>query len=84
MESLYAEIGRRQLRIEAQDVEYEKLLQLLAGVLTGEIARSRVLVNLTDRNWACVPAGEMPAMPGTINGLPVCVTGKPETNDGTP
>ncbi len=73
MDELYAMVGRKQATIETQDAAYTAILRQLAGVVSGEIDRSRVLVNLTDRTWIVCPEGERPAMPATINGLPVCV-----------
>lgn len=72
-EQLLARIGRMQLVSEQQDHAYSQLLNLLAGVVSGDTDRSRVMVNLTDRTWAIAAQGERPALPATINGLPVCV-----------
>lgn len=70
---LYEQLGRKQEVIEAQDAAYQAILDLLAGVVSGEIDPARILVNRTDRSWTMASQGERPAMPGTINGLPVCV-----------
>jgi hypothetical protein len=72
-EKLYARIGRMQLTAEAQDEAYTALLKVLAGVVSGEIDRKRVLVNLTDRTWQTTEPGQRPALPATINGIPLCV-----------
>lgn len=69
-QKLYEQLGRKQERIEDQDAAYGALLDLLAKVVTGEIDRSRVLVNLTDRSWSYAPPGQRPPLPATINGLP--------------
>lgn len=73
-----AAVGKKQVAFEKLDAEYSKLLQVLAGVVSGDIARSRVLVNLTDRTYLFVSPGCRPPMPATINGLPVCVVGPEE------
>lgn len=77
-ERLYAKIGRQAERIEDLDAAYDHLLALFARVITGEVARSRVLLNLTERTWTLAPEGRSPAGPATINGLPRCVLGAPE------
>ena len=79
MDQLYAKIGRQQVESERLNAEYDALLKLLGDVVTGAIERSRVLVNLTGRSWALSPPGQQPAMPATINGLPVCVVAPPLT-----
>lgn len=71
---LYEKIGRQQETIEAQDTNYTALLNVLAAVVNGTIDRSRVMVNLTDRQWVVSEPGTMPTMPSTVNGLPQCVT----------
>ena len=70
---LNGRIVEQMFRLEEQDAEYSRILDLLAKVVSGEIDRSRVMVNLTDRTWSFANPGERPAMPATINGLPVCV-----------
>lgn len=70
---LYEKLGRQQTRLEQQDEAYTLLLQRFAGVVSGELDRSRVLVNLTDRTWTVSEPGTRPATPPTINGLPLCV-----------
>lgn len=75
MDKLHAKIGQQHLEIEDRKFQYAKLLELLAGVLGGQIAHSRVMVNLTDQTWELVPEGQSPAAPGTINGLPQIVVG---------
>lgn len=52
MDEILAVLGRKQLQLEAQDREYDKLLQLLAAVVEGGIKPSRVTVNLAQRTWA--------------------------------
>ncbi len=76
-EKLQAALGRKQLQLEEQDIAYTRVLNVLAGVLSGEIEPNRVLVNRTDRTWIVVEPGQSTGMPATINGLPVCVVGKP-------
>lgn len=79
LEQALAAVGRKQVAFEKLDAEYSKLLQVLAGVVSGDIHASRVLVNLTDRTYLFVEKGQRPGMPATINGLPVCVVAP---NDG--
>ncbi len=70
---LHEAIGRKQLELEDRALQYQSLIRLLAQVVSGEIARSRVIVNLTDQTWGYVALGERPPMPAMINGQPVCV-----------
>lgn len=72
---LFEAIGRKQNQIEHLDAQYSHLLSHFAKVITGEIATERVLINLTERSWSIVPAGESAGMPATINGVPQCVAG---------
>lgn len=76
MNELYAKIGQQHLEIEDRKVCYTKLLTLFSQVVSGEVDRSRVMVNLTTQQYAVSPVGERPAMPATINGHPVCVVAK--------
>lgn len=62
---------------EHLNAEYDKLLGVLAGVSSGEIATERLLVNLTDRSFVVHKEGESFGLPATINGLPNCVAGVP-------
>lgn len=78
LNELYAKVGRQHVQLEKQDAAFTQVLSLAAGLVNGEIDRSRVLINLTDRAWMVVPAGERPPMPATVNGLPRCVVA-PET-----
>lgn len=73
LELAYAALGRKQCVIESQDAAYGNLLAILAGVISGEISRDRLLLNMTARTWHLAAPGERPAMPATINGLPVCI-----------
>lgn len=70
---LYEVLGRKQALLDSQDEAYTDLLNLLAGIVSGQIETSRVLVNLTDRSWFLAEQGQSPGMPATINGLPICV-----------
>ena len=72
----FESLGRKQAQLEDLDRNYSQLLGLFASVLRGDICPSRVMLNLTERTWAFSNPGESPQMPATINGLPVCVTGK--------
>jgi hypothetical protein len=53
---LYEKVGRQQVLIESQDAAYTALIRLLAQVVSGEVARDRVTVNLAARTWAITPA----------------------------
>lgn len=77
---LLARIARQMLTIEEKDAAIDGLLQMLAGVVDGSIARSRVMVDLTNRNAFRAEVGERPALPATINGLPRCVVAPEEPN----
>lgn len=77
-QQLFEKLGRKQAVIEAQDDGYTQILNLLAGVVSGEIDRSRVLVDLTNRGWTLAAVGTRPGMPATINGLPQCVVAPAE------
>lgn len=81
LELAYAEIGRNKVTIDRLNADYNKLLSALGSVASGEVARSRVLVNLTERSWLFTPAGETPAMPTTINGLPICLVYDPSKDE---
>lgn len=80
-QKLYEKIGRQHLQIEEQDAAYTNLLNLLAGIVSGEIDTSRVMVNLTSRMWQVSAEGDRPVLPATINGLPVCVVAPNEQAD---
>jgi len=72
-QQLFESLGRKQLVIEQQDQAYTNLLNLLAGVVAGQIDPARILVNVTDRTWLVAPEGQRPSLPATVNGNPVCV-----------
>lgn len=72
-EQLLARLGRQALEIERLNECYNQVARALADVVSGNIAASRVLVNLTDRTYTIAAEGECPPVPATINGLPVCV-----------
>ncbi len=77
-QNLYAMLGQKQERIEHLDHAYDALLGLLGKVVSGEVARSRVLVNLTERSWALAPVGQTPGLPAQMNGVPVCIVAPDE------
>ena len=81
MEKLYELLGRKQEKLESLDAEYTNLLALLAEVISGEVERSRVMVNLTDRTWCKAEPGSRPGLPATINGLPHCVVAPEESQE---
>lgn len=72
--ALYAMLGKKQAQLEAQDAAYGSLLQLMASVVSGAVDPARLLINMTERSWMMAPPGQVPPMPATINGLPLCVT----------
>jgi hypothetical protein len=80
---LYEKIGRTQTAYDALDAEYTKLIQVLAQVVQGGIARSRVLVDLTNRRFEVAAPEQSPSLPATINGLPVCVVAPLESEPVT-
>lgn len=51
-EALYATIGRKQEELDNLNSEYDRLLSLLSGVLSGDIDMESVSVNLELRSWA--------------------------------
>jgi hypothetical protein len=77
-DKLYADLGRKQERIEQLDAAFDQLLRITAQLLSGEIEPSRVMIDLTNRAWIVAPMGQSPPMPATINGLPNCVVAKPK------
>lgn len=60
-DALYASLGRKQAELEQLHTEYDRLLALLAAVLSGEIAPARVHVDLERRCWDVQP--DLPATP---------------------
>ena len=77
-QELLAKVGLQHIKLEQQDEAYRKLLNVLAGVVSGVIAASRVLINVTEKTWLVTAEGERPGMPATINGLPLCVVAPPD------
>lgn len=75
---LYEKVGRQQAAIEQKDAANGQLLDVLAKIVSGEIDRSRVMVNLTDKSVTWAPEGFRPELPATINGVPVCVVAPAE------
>lgn len=51
-EQLYATLGRKQAELEAMHTEYDRLLLLMEKVLSGEIEKSKVSVDLEKRSWS--------------------------------
>jgi Methyltransferase domain len=76
-DKLYAKLGQKQEALEDLNNAYNSLLLMTASVVSGEIAASQVLINLTARSWEVVPAGQRPQMPATVNGEPRCVVAPP-------
>lgn len=81
---LYEKIGRLQTELDAERATHELHLRVLAEVVSGECDRSRVLVNLTDGTVTWSAPGQRPAMPMTINGVPVCVVAPEEPKHEAP
>ncbi len=79
---LYERLGRLQSALEDKALCYDRVLELLAKVVAGEIDASRVIVNLTDRSWAYSEAGTRPSAPSTINGLPIVAIAPDDTQVG--
>ena len=50
-EEALAALGRKQVALEALDLEYTKLFNLLSQVMLGEVAPERVTLDFTDRSW---------------------------------
>lgn len=73
MDELYAKIGKQHLELEQRKEGHTKLLRMLASVVSGEIDRSRVLVNLTDETYSWTEPGTRPGRPATFNGMPYVV-----------
>lgn len=69
----YERIGRLAHKCEQLEAGNVQLLDTLAKVVSGEIDRSRVMVNLTDKTVIWAPEGERPEVPATINGVPRCI-----------
>ena len=72
-QDLYAKIGQLQMALEQREAASMQMLQWFAAVLKGELELSRVMINLTEGKIIVSPEHMRPAMPATINGLPVCV-----------
>ena len=54
-ESLFASIGRKQTQIEIDVGEYNNLLLVLSKVVSGDIPKEDVIVDLKDRSWKIEP-----------------------------
>lgn len=76
-DQVFAVIGRKQIQLETLQVSHDTILEKFAQLLSGEMAPSQFLVNLTAKTLTWTPAGQTPSMPATINGEPRCVVGKP-------
>ncbi|MFA5921168.1 MAG: hypothetical protein WC856_07735 [Methylococcaceae bacterium] len=51
-EALYATIGRKQEELDNLNVEYDRLLSVLSGVVYGDIDVNLVAVDLKARSWS--------------------------------
>lgn len=76
---MFERLGRMAHRIETVENGFNQMVDLMAKVVSGEVERSRVLVNLTAKTVIFAPEGFRPEMPATINGLPLCVVAPDET-----
>jgi len=77
-QELYARLGRQAVAIDKWRENYAALLNVFAGVVKGDIARSRVLINLTEQSWIVSEPNTTPNQPATFNGAPSVVVGNPE------
>lgn len=50
-DSLFASIGRKQTQIELDAIEYNNLLLVLSKVVSGEVPKEDVMVDLKNRSW---------------------------------
>ena len=50
-ERVYATLGRKTLELEQLNTEYDRLLTVLAMVVTGEMPAQRVRVDIEGRCW---------------------------------
>jgi hypothetical protein len=67
---LFEMLGRKESVILAQDDAYSALLNLTAKIISGEIDRSRVSINLADRSWIVAPQAAKPTVPAPLHGVP--------------
>ena len=54
--NLHEILGRKQAELENLNVEYDRVLQLLAWLASGEVDSSRVTVDLKSRTWSLTEA----------------------------
>lgn len=54
-DELNAIIGRKQVELDTLNVEYNRVLAVLGHVVSGEVARDRVSVDLAARSWKVEP-----------------------------
>ena len=76
IESAYAALGRKTLELEQMHAEYDRLLALLDGVLTGEIAPQRVRVDLEGRSWVLDAIPDATTYDAAMNGSSKTNAGK--------
>ena len=77
---VYAALGRKTLELEQMHAEYDRLLALLAGVLTGEIAPQRVRVDLKGRCWALDASTDAVTYDAALSGSVQALNGSVKTN----
>lgn len=54
-DTLFASIGRKQTQIEIDHTEYNNLLLVLSRVVSGDIPKEDVIVDLNNRSWKIEP-----------------------------
>ena len=60
-DELDAIIGRKQVELENLNLEYNRLLMVLGQVVSGEVEKDRVSVDLAARSWKVEPKAGDPA-----------------------
>lgn len=75
------ELAKLLVQTKRQSASYIQLLTALAGVVKGDIERTRCLVDLTNLTWTVMAVGQSPVCPASINGLPVIVLAGPDPKD---
>lgn len=73
---LYELLGRKQAELEELHGEYDRLLAVLADVVSGDIAPARVCVDRQARRWEVLPVMDAivsvaPLVNGHVQSIPV-------------
>ncbi len=66
VEQLYAALGRKQEALDKLNAEYDSLLAALSDVIHGNVASSRITVDLNARSWTRTAEGGA-AEPGPMS-----------------